>query len=378
MAVGRTLVVTSTFPQWQGDPRGGFIRRYWEARAVRGERVEVLAPRTRWCDGVLDGPLEVRRFVYAPRRWSTVSGRFGILENLRERPRRAVLVPAFVVGMRRALARRLEAERWDRVVAHMLAPCGVIAGPLAAASGVRLEVFGHGTDVDVILRATAPVRRLAEAALARAEVIHVPSRAKRRRLCERLPRLADRCAVATMVDTVVAEAGGRRPVPGRIVFLGRLIRQKGVDDLIRAVAGLRGRAHLVVAGDGPERARLQRLAVRLHAPVEFVGFVVGAAKREVLASAAVVCVPSRMVRGLSEGAPLVVREAAVLGVPIVATAVGGIPELLADQPRAHLVAPGDVTDLRRRLAAVVRQTAIKTVGAPSPPRSPPVAAAASA
>ena len=82
----------------------------------------------------------------------------------------------------------------------------------------------------------------------------------------------------------------------------------------------------------------------------FHGFVSGARKREVLSSAAVMCVPSREVGRLSEGSPLVVSEATSLGIPVVATRVGGIPELAEDGALVTLVEPGDRAALRRALA----------------------------
>jgi glycosyltransferase involved in cell wall biosynthesis len=347
----RTLVVTSTFPQWDSDPRGAFLRRFWEARARQDERVEVLAPRTAWCRGRLDTPLHVMRFAYAPAVCSTLSGEHGILENVRARPWRIVLVPAFFAGMAAAVARRLAAGRCDRVVAHMMIPSGIVVAALCRRAGVPFEIYGHGTDVDVLVAAPGVVRRLVARRFAAAAAIHVPSRDKLRRLCTALPALADRCRVATMAETVLAVPGERRPVAGRIVFLGRLIRQKGVAELVDAVARLGPAASLVVAGDGPERARLMAQAARAGIDAIFLGFVEGPAKHALLASAAVVCVPSREVGCLSEGTPLVVLEARAQRVPVVATRVGGIPELAAGDEGVRLVAPGDP----RALAVALRQ-----------------------
>ena len=345
----RTLVVTSTFPQWEGDPRGTFLRRFWEARASESEHVQVLAPQTRWCTGALAGPLEVRRFIYAPKPCATLSGEFGILENVRARPYRASLVPPFLAAMYAALHRALAEGSWDRVVAHMLVPCGLVAGIAVEGHEVPLEVYGHGTDIDLLLAAPRPLRKLASTALRRACVIHLPSEEKRRRFCAALPELAARCRVATMVETVVDETIERQPVPGRILFLGRLIRQKGVDDLIHAVADLDGHPHLHIAGDGPERKRLTSLADRLGIDAVFHGFVEGSRKRDALASASVLCVPSRDVGVLSEGAPLVVREARMWGIPVVATRVGGIPELAGDDKLVTLVPSRDRAALRTAL-----------------------------
>lgn len=357
----RTLVVTSTFPQWDGDPRGAFLRRFWEARARQGEEVEVLAPQTAWCRGELHTPLAVRRFAYAPAACSTVSGAHGILENLRARPWRLALVPAFFAGMAVAIARRLAAARYDRVVAHMMVPSGVVVAMLCRRAQVPFEIYGHGTDVDVLVAAPSVVRRRLEPRLAAAAAIHVPSHDKLQRLCRALPALGGRCHVATMAQTVPAALLERRPVPGRVLFLGRLIRQKGVAELVDAVARLGAGVSLVVAGDGPERARLMARAARAGIDARFVGFVEGAHKHELLAAAAVVCVPSREVGCLSEGAPLVVLEARAQGVPVVATRVGGIPELAGDDDGITLVAP----DEPRALCEALRQ---RLWVEPAPPR----------
>jgi glycosyltransferase involved in cell wall biosynthesis len=347
----RTLVVTSTFPQWETDPRGAFLRRFWEARARQGERVEVLAPRTAWCRGELDTPLHVRRFAYAPAVCSTLSGEHGILENLRARPWRALLVPAFFAGMAAAVARSLAAGPCDRVVAHMLIPSGLVVAALCRRASVPFELYGHGTDVDVLLAAPGVLRRAIERCFAAAAAIHVPSLDKRRRLVGALPALAGRCHVATMAHTVPAAPVERRPVSGRVLFLGRLIRQKGVAELVDAIAQLGPGASLVVAGDGPERARLVTRAARAGIDATFVGFVEGERKRELFATAAVVCVPSREVGCLSEGAPLVLLEARAERVPVVATRVGGIPELAAGDEGITLVEPADA----RALAEALRQ-----------------------
>jgi glycosyltransferase involved in cell wall biosynthesis len=125
--------------------------------------------------------------------------------------------------------------------------------------------------------------------------------------------------------------------PGTIAVVSRLSHEKGVDVAVRAMAHVPG-ARLVVAGEGPERARLASLAA---GAVEFLGWVDDPAP--VLAAAACVCVPSRW-----DNAPLVVADALLAGRPVVGAAVGGIPELIADGDGA-LVAPDDPLALARAL-----------------------------
>ncbi|MEJ0047288.1 MAG: glycosyltransferase family 4 protein [Rhodospirillales bacterium] len=124
------------------------------------------------------------------------------------------------------------------------------------------------------------------------------------------------------------------------VFLGNLLARKGLPDLLRALAEPRladKRWRLVVAGGGDAKA-LRRLAQSLNisARVHFAGWLDRAAADAVLAGADALVLPSH-----HEALPLVLLEAAGLGVPVIATPVGAIPELFRDGESALLVPPGD-------------------------------------
>jgi glycosyltransferase involved in cell wall biosynthesis len=130
----------------------------------------------------------------------------------------------------------------------------------------------------------------------------------------------------------------RRPVPGRIVMVGRLGPPKRPDLAIRALARVVKRlpaAHLQLVGDGPLRSGAERLArdLGVDGAVEFLG-----ARDDVpalLAEAACAILASDY-----EGCPLAVIEAMAAAVPVVATAAGGIDELVADG-RTGFVSPAD-------------------------------------
>ncbi|RMG93533.1 MAG: glycosyltransferase [Deltaproteobacteria bacterium] len=350
-AAERVLVITSTFPQYPDDPRGAFLRAHWEAAAAAGACVRVLVPRTRWAGDAPGGRIEIRRFRYAPRRIATLTGRFGILENVREAPWRAALVPPLMAAGARAIDREIDAFAPDRVVAHMWLPFGLVAAHRARVRGLAFEVYGHGTDVDVVLALPEPIRRRMLDLLAAAEVLHLPSAEKARRVRNAAARDLP-LRVEPMVHCVPEPPDAASPEPrSGILFLGRLIPQKGVDVLLEAAARLARPVRVDVAGDGPLRRRLERQARRLGVDVVFHGYVQGARKLRLLRRAAVVCVPSRPSWGrLGEGAPLVVREALAHGAKVVASDLGGIPELCSGDPRAVLVPPGDPAALARALA----------------------------
>jgi len=127
--------------------------------------------------------------------------------------------------------------------------------------------------------------------------------------------------------------------------IGSLIARKGVDLLLRALALLPpGTALLVVAGDGPERAALEALAGELGvaARVAFLGYC--ADPGPVYRAADIVALASR-----GEALPLVLLEAACLSRPVVATAVGGVAEAVADGVTGLLVPPDDPAALAAAL-----------------------------
>jgi glycosyltransferase involved in cell wall biosynthesis len=116
-----------------------------------------------------------------------------------------------------------------------------------------------------------------------------------------------------------------------LVTVARLSREKGIDDLVRAVALLRERgvpARAIVAGDGPEASRLAALAAELDVQdvVELRGFVPhGASLIELFDEGDVFVLPSH-----SEGQPHALLEAMTRALPVIGTRVGGIPALLGD------------------------------------------------
>jgi glycosyltransferase involved in cell wall biosynthesis len=137
---------------------------------------------------------------------------------------------------------------------------------------------------------------------------------------------------------------------GPVVFAGRLAPEKGVDTLIEA-AGLAG-IHLQIAGDGPERDSLVALAAeRAPGLVRFLGRLPKAAVAELVRTAAVVAVPSRWF----ENQPMTVLEAFAAAVPVVASDLGGLSELIDPGVDGDLVPPDDPDGLAAALEGFLRR-----------------------
>jgi phosphatidylinositol alpha-1,6-mannosyltransferase len=154
-------------------------------------------------------------------------------------------------------------------------------------------------------------------------------------------------------------AGLRTPVErGTILFVGRLIKRKGVDDLIEAFKVLRRdlpKARLEIVGDGPERPALMDLVNRLGLldAVTFYGSLRGEALYRRYQECDLVAMPSRTMKDDVEGFGTVFLEAGLMGRPSVGTYSGGIPEAVTDEVTGLLVKEGDIDGLAAALCRLI-------------------------
>jgi glycosyltransferase involved in cell wall biosynthesis len=132
-----------------------------------------------------------------------------------------------------------------------------------------------------------------------------------------------------------------------IAAVGALDGRKGTDSAIRAVAKLPGSYHLAVAGEGPKSDEYRGLAAALDVAgrVHFLGHREDIAA--ILRSCDLLVHPSEI-----DATPYVVIEAMAAGVPVIASGIYGIPELVADGETGLLVEPGDPTGLARSVEAL--------------------------
>jgi glycosyltransferase involved in cell wall biosynthesis len=146
--------------------------------------------------------------------------------------------------------------------------------------------------------------------------------------------------------------------PAVVLFLGRLGRRKGVFDLVAAFSETAPRhpdALLVCAGDGAreevlDQARQLGISDRVQCP----GWMSISATREALSKAAVLALPS-----YAEGLPMAILEAMSWGLPVIATPVGGIPQVIKHDTNGLLVPPGDVSALALAISRMLTDTAAR-------------------
>ena len=119
----------------------------------------------------------------------------------------------------------------------------------------------------------------------------------------------------------------------KVLYLGRLTIEKGVVELIRAFPLIEDDTlRLVIAGDGPDRAHLEKIARESCVNADFLGHVSGAKKYAVLRESHAFVMPSP-----SEGLPIALLEAMASGLPVVTTLVGGIKDFFVEGQMGHAV-----------------------------------------
>lgn len=307
----RVVVLTTSYPRDENDFAGRFIAETVSRLRARGLEITVVGP----------GAYRDFGLAYEP----------GLIHNVRRRPWAA---PFLLGSMTRAVRRA--AATADLVHAYWL-PVGVPA----ALSGRPFVVSLPGTDMELAARAP----RLARPLLGRARVALAVSQS----IAAQARRLGARDVRVVPPGIEIPAESSEEADPPEVLFVGRLSPEKGVHELLQAADGL----NLVVVGDGPLRAAVPN----------GLGYV---SREEVLdryRRAAVVVCPSRR-----DGFPVACAEAMAHGRPVVASDVGGLPDMVVDGETGFLVPPRDPRalraaidrlladpDLRRRLGRAARE-----------------------
>jgi colanic acid/amylovoran biosynthesis glycosyltransferase len=226
--------------------------------------------------------------------------------------------------------------------------------------GVPALVSFHGSDVNAWPHRD-PANLAAYGQLF-ASVRHVT--AVSNTLAERLRHLGftrsiDVIPAGVRLDHFVFRPPRRTARDPRLLFVGRLVSCKGVDVLIEAMPGLLEadrQVELDVIGDGELRRDAEQLASKLgvRRRIRFHGAQSHAQVAQAMRDADVLVVPSRRsADGEEEGSPVAPKEALATGVAVVATAVGGIPDIIAPEYRHELVAPDDPQALAAQILRVI-------------------------
>jgi glycosyltransferase involved in cell wall biosynthesis len=361
----RVLITTSTFPVHARDGIPRFVFDLARALAATA-RVSVLAPdapgaaRSEMLEGV-----EIHRFSYfAPRRAQKLALGEGMRDNLRASWLAKAQVPTFLAAQARATRKLVKEREPDVVNAHWMVPSGLTSAWACGRSRpTPLVLHAHAGDVYLLQR--IPLGAVvARYVVARSRAVLADGSHVRDALDGLLSTPSDAILRPMGVDTSIfgrpGGAGVRDSVEpgfqdGFLLFFGRLSEKKGTVFLIRALPEIEARfpgLGLVVIGDGPERRTLEAEAERLGVAdrVRFLGRRPHADIVRYLHRCRAAVVPSIIdSRGETEGMPTVVLEGMAAGVPVVGSAVDGIPDVIRHGVNGWLCREQDPADLAAKI-----------------------------
>lgn len=346
----KILLPTSSFPRTPTDGRGRFVLEYIFSVLNKGHKITVLAPTVEESN-FLDNSrnLQIFSFRYSP---SSSLERYFSEMTLAEMVKRTFIgklfLPLYTINQTKRIANLIQAERFDLIHSQwMLAEMNAQIAKMLIRSKIPSLVTVHGADMSISER-NIITRQVFLKVSNMTDIVLANSNYTKNRLI-RLGVQSDK--IHLQYQGINPEAfdaiGVNKKDPNLVLFVGRLSQRKGVKYLLKAfkkVIQSSKDVKLVIVGIGPEYQNLVMLSKKLgiNENIEFIRIIKREELLKLFKTASIFVIPSVMDEfGETETLGVVLIEASYCKTPIVASEVGGIPEIVDHGLTGLLVKPGD-------------------------------------
>lgn len=340
----RVLYIVTAFPRHEGDVITPWLWSLIRELMKRGVEAEVLASSYRGMgDGELWG-IRVHRWRYAPARWETLSHDVAIPEKMKQGLGPKMMILPFLMGGLLKAANLAKREKYDLIHVHWPFPLALLALPFRSP-----KIYTFYTSEITLAEKFGFMRGVFQHLVNQAQAFTFLTSYCFSRFTKTftLPGVSKAAVIPFMPPEYPSEIPEIKKEERRLLFVGRLVERKGVIYLLRAVKILAGNypdIRLVIVGTGPEENNLkaETKTLGIEDNVTFLGLIGEKEKAVEYAKATVFVLPAIVdSKGDTEGQGVVILEAMRAGVPVVASSVGGITDLIIDGETGFLVPEKD-------------------------------------
>ncbi|HEV2671424.1 MAG TPA: glycosyltransferase family 4 protein [Gemmatimonadales bacterium] len=352
----RILHVVTAFPRGPDDPIAPWLVELLQRLRGAGHDIEVFTSAYKGSADQSFSGIPVHRFRYFFRRWENLTHEETAPDRMRRNLLYRVMPLFFVVAGMLAVWRLTRRHQYDVIHVHWPLPLALFGWAAQRSGQPPVVTTFYGVELRWVKHVLKPLKWFIKWAARRsAKVVAISSYT-----ANELRELVNVPVAVIPYTASLPPPSASHPSAGgasTILFVGRLVERKGVSHLIEALGRLKRRdARLVIVGDGPERARLEALSRQngVASRVEFRGKVSDADLQRAYQQASAFVLPSVLdARGDTEGLGVVLLEAMNYGVPVVASKIGGIVDIVADRESGLLVRAGDPGALAAALDQVL-------------------------
>lgn len=352
----RVLILTSVYPRHHGDSEVPWMRESVRRLVQSGVEVEILAPSWKGlASHEIDG-VRVHRFRYANATSEFLTHDEGAATKTKSKPWLQLLGVPYILSGFVACWKLSQPGRFDVIHCHWPFPHGLIAQAGRWRAKLPLVLNFHGAEL-LLMRRKRWIKPILHWLLGQSQAVLCNSSFTRGRIRAVREVAVELSPYGTTLPDSERPARAQRQAqdPFEILFVGRHIERKGIEHLIDAMAFLPGdRFRLTIVGHGDRTDALKARAAATQDPrIRFTGKLSTEDLANAYAQASVFVLPAVIdSKGDTEGLGVVLIEAAEMGLPLVGSDVGGIPDVVVQGESGLLATPGDPKSLASHLLAL--------------------------